>query len=90
MLRRSVLRLLFTATVVPSSPILVTLMMEAMRSSQTSVLTRVTRHNIPEDGILRLVILIVPEAVLYGYCIVLFCSEFHSNTLALYESHVCY
>jgi hypothetical protein len=32
---RSVLRLLVTATVVPSSPIFVTLMMEALRSSET-------------------------------------------------------
>jgi hypothetical protein len=33
-----VLRLLITANVVPSSPILVTLMTEAIRSSETSVL----------------------------------------------------
>jgi hypothetical protein len=39
---RSVLRLLVTATVVPSPPILVTLMIEAMCSSETSVLTRDT------------------------------------------------
>jgi hypothetical protein len=47
---RSVLRLLVTAKVVPSSPILVTLMMEAPRSSETSVLTTVTLRNIPEDA----------------------------------------
>jgi hypothetical protein len=34
------------------SPILVTLMMEAIRPSETPVITRATQRNIPEDVIL--------------------------------------
>jgi hypothetical protein len=48
-----IIQLLVTANVIPSSPILVTLMMEAASSSQTSALTIATRRNIPRDGILR-------------------------------------
>jgi hypothetical protein len=50
---RSVLRLLVTASVVPSSSILVTLIMEALSLSETSVFTIATRHNISEDSTLQ-------------------------------------
>jgi hypothetical protein len=44
---------LVTANVVTSSPILVTLMMEALSSSKILVLTRATQHNITQDAILH-------------------------------------
>jgi hypothetical protein len=50
---RSMRRLPVTASVVPSSPILVTLMKEALNSSETSALTRSTWSNVPADTILH-------------------------------------
>jgi hypothetical protein len=45
--------LLVTANIVPSSPILVTLMMDAIFSSETSVIIRAAWRIIPEGGVLH-------------------------------------
>jgi hypothetical protein len=52
MFLRNALQLLVTAKI-PSSLILSSLIMQAIRSSETSVLTRTTQRNSPEDGILH-------------------------------------
>jgi hypothetical protein len=46
---RGVLQLLVTANFVPTMPILVTRMMEAICSSETLVITRSTWCNVPEN-----------------------------------------
>jgi hypothetical protein len=53
MFRRIVLQLLVTVNAVPSSHILSTLMMEAIRFPEMSVHTRSTQRHIPEDDILH-------------------------------------
>jgi hypothetical protein len=51
---------------VPSSQILVILMMEALSSSETSVLPTATRRNFPEDYIIQVIIL------MHTYCLPLY------------------
>jgi hypothetical protein len=75
-------RLLITADVVPSSPILATLMMQALISSETAVLTRAIWRNIPEDAILQGNY----STIFYIASFVMDCSH-NVRFLGIYERH---
>jgi hypothetical protein len=74
-LLRIVLRLLVTANDVPNALILVTPIIEAIRSSETSVLTRATLRSLPEDDIHQQIALLRHDTSSKAQTIRVFCVE---------------
>jgi hypothetical protein len=64
-----------TANAVPTSLIVFTLMMEAIISSETSILTRATRRHIQEDSIILIYLLILKSFIKMHFMNALFSAE---------------
>jgi hypothetical protein len=82
---RNVRRLLVTANLVHSTPILFTPMIEALRSAKTSVLTRATRRNFPEGCILHS----QRREILKSYIVIHNIFLIHRNCIALFHLRLC-
>jgi hypothetical protein len=71
-----------TANTVPRSRIRFTLQMEATRPSETSVLTRLARHHIPEEGIIQNIDRLQLYTCWNNYCsLLLLLSRVHPNSM---------
>jgi hypothetical protein len=90
-------RLLVTTNFVPGPPILVTLIIELLRSSETSTLTRATRRNMSEDDILRILRFLCLCCLLKSikikflkcyFVVYVYRPEYKARSEALYSGHL--